>query len=119
MAETSELDLAYQSPIPYEHARIHAAAIYCSDGRVGEHFDDFIQTGLGLPRYDRLALPGGPASLAGHIKARINEHAVLDELLFLMEAHEVTRVILIAHQNCAFYTSRLNLIEPKLEIAQR
>lgn len=36
----------YESPVRYEKARIHAAALYCSDGRVGEHFDDFLQSGL-------------------------------------------------------------------------
>ena len=34
---------------------------YCSDGRWGEAFDEFCHAGLGLPRYDRFAVPGGPA----------------------------------------------------------
>ena len=57
----------YESPTPYEQTRIHAAAIYCSDGRVGEQIDDFLHKGLGLPRYDRLAIPGGPACLSGSL----------------------------------------------------
>ena len=36
-----------------------AAAVYCSDGRYGEHMDDFLHNCLGLPRYDRVAIPGG------------------------------------------------------------
>ena len=40
----------YESPTRYEQARIHAAAIYCSDGRVGEQIDEFLHHGLGLPR---------------------------------------------------------------------
>lgn len=44
--------------------RIGAIAIYCSDGRWGEGFDEFCHKHLQLPRYDRLALAGGPACFA-------------------------------------------------------
>ncbi|HYE02862.1 MAG TPA: carbonic anhydrase [Phycisphaerales bacterium] len=109
----------YTAQLRYEPARIHAAAVYCSDGRVGEHFDDFLQNGLGLPRYDRVSLPGGPACLAGHPQALLEEKGVVDELHFLVEVHKLTRLILIAHQACAFYTNRLDLKEPRLELVQR
>ncbi len=110
---------AYESRIRYEHNRIHAAALYCSDGRLGEHFDDFLQNGLELPRYDRVSLPGGPACLAGHPEAHLEEQGVVDELKFLVEVHKLKRVVLIAHQGCAFYGTRLELNEPRLELVQR
>lgn len=109
----------HRSTIPYDARRIHAAAVYCSDGRVGEQFDEFLQQGLGLPRYDRVALPGGPACLAGHEQAHLEESGVVDELKFLVEVHKLSRVVLIAHQGCAFYGSRLALEEPRLELVQR
>lgn len=109
----------YQSALRYDASRMHAAALYCSDGRIGEHFDDFLQNGLSLPRYDRLCLPGGPACLAGHPQAHLEEQGVLDELKFLVEVHKLRRVVLIAHQGCAFYASRLALKEPRLELVQR
>lgn len=109
----------YRSTIPYEKSRIHAAAVYCSDGRVGDHFDDFLQNGLGLPRYDRVSLPGGPACLAGHEEAHVEKQGVIDELQFLTEVHGLKRVVLIAHQACAFYGTRLVLEEPRLELVQR
>lgn len=109
----------YESRLRYESARIHAAAIYCSDGRLGEHFDDFLQQGLSLPRYDRVTLPGGPACLAGHPQAHLEEQGVVDELKFLVEVHRLKRVVLIAHQGCAFYAARLELKEPRLELVQR
>jgi len=109
----------YESRVRYEQARIHAAALYCSDGRVGEHFDDFLQNGLSLPRYDRVALPGGPACLAGHPEAHLEEQGVVDELKFLVGVHKLKRVVLIAHQGCAFYATRLSLTEPRLELVQR
>lgn len=110
--------LRYESRIQYNPERIHAAAVYCSDGRVGDHFDDFLQNGLQLPRYDRLALPGGPASLAGHTEAHVAEQGVVDELKFLVDVHQLERIVLIAHEGCAFYASRLQLPEPFLEQQQ-
>lgn len=110
--------MIYESRLPYERSRIHAAAIYCSDGRVGEHFDDFLQTGLKLPRYDRVALPGGPACLADHPQAHLQAQGVVDELKFLAEVHRLQRVVLIAHEGCAFYSSRLDLKERRLRLVQ-
>src|SRR5262245_692019 len=111
--------LSYESRVPYERSRIHAAAIYCSDGRIGEHFDDFLQNGLGLPRYDRVALPGGPACLAGYDEARVEQMGIVDELKFLIEAHGLTRIVLIQHEACAFYTQRLRVGQKQLEHLQR
>lgn len=109
----------FTSQIPYERSRIRSAAIYCSDGRVGEHFDDFLQNGLLLPRYDRVALPGGPACLAGHPQTTLEQQGVVDELKFLVEVHGLQRVVLIAHEGCAFYASRLQLADRRMELVQR
>ena len=79
---------------------MHAAAVYCSDGRIGEHFDDFLQNGLGLPRYDRVALPGGPACLAGYDEAKVEQVGIVDELKFLIDAHKLLRIVLIQHDHC-------------------
>ena len=81
--------------------------------------DDFLQTGLTLPRYDRVALPGGPASLAGHPESRLEEQGVVDELKFLVEVHKLKRLVLIEHQACAFYATRIGLSEPRLELVQK
>jgi hypothetical protein len=109
----------YESRLPYERSRIRAAAIYCSDGRIGEHFDDFLQNGLNLPRYDRVALPGGPACLAGHPQAHLEEQGVIDELKFLVEVHGLTRIVIIAHEGCAFYSSRLELKDRRMELVMK
>ncbi|MBX3111767.1 MAG: hypothetical protein KF857_07130 [Fimbriimonadaceae bacterium] len=109
----------YESKIPYQPERIHAAAMYCSDGRVGAQFDDFLDNGLLLPRYDRLTLPGGPSCLAGYPELTVAEKGIVEELQFLVDVHELKRVVLIAHQGCAFYSSRLGLAEPRMELVQR
>jgi hypothetical protein len=56
----------FESSVPYEQARIEAAAVYCSDGRFGDQVDDLLHHQLLLPRYDRVAIPGGSACLSGY-----------------------------------------------------
>lgn len=118
MATQSE-STVYRSPIEFDENRIGAAAVYCSDGRFGEHCDDFLHNALELPRYDRLALPGGAACLAGHFLAFKDEEALLDQLRFLIKAHGIERVVLVAHQDCAFYTHRLHVPATQVELKQR
>ncbi len=109
----------FESSVRFDENRIGAAAVYCSDGRFGEQFDDFLHNGLKLPRYDRLALPGGAACLAGHILASRDEDALLDQLRFLIRAHGLQRMVLIAHHNCAFYTDKLHVPPGQIETRQR
>jgi hypothetical protein len=107
---------AFVSDVPFEAERIHAAAVYCSDGRFGQQMDEFLQRGLGFPRYDRVAVPGGAAPLAEHMAVTRERAALERQVRFLVEAHELQRVVLIAHQDCAFY--RLVRVRGSLEQQQ-
>jgi len=100
--------LPYVSELPFEHERIGAAAVYCSDGRYGEQMDEFLHHCLELPHYDRVAIPGGAACLAGHLLAMRERGALDRQLKFLIEAHELDRVVLIAHQDCGFYRQNVH-----------
>ena len=108
----------FNSSVKYNVDRIQAAAVYCSDGRFGEQFDDLMHNALGLPRYDRLAVPGGPACLARHFSLYREEDGVSEQLRFLVQVHQLQRIVLIAHQNCAFYTQRLQISALHLETQQ-
>lgn len=108
----------YESSVPFDAARVRAAAVYCSDGRFGEQFDELMQVGLGLPRYDRLAVPGGAACLARHFAIYREEEGVSEQLRFLVQVHGLERVVLIAHEDCAFYSKRLNVSPLQLESQQ-
>jgi hypothetical protein len=110
---------AFASSIPYEPTRINAAAVYCADGRVGDHVDEFLHQSLGLPRYDRLACPGGPAALAGRLLAFWEARGVPDQLRFMVRAHELRQVILIGHDGCAYYRERFGLAGEQGEAEQR
>lgn len=113
------LQPSYASPVPFDDQRIQAAAVYCSDGRFGQQFDDLLVGGLNLPRYDRLAVPGGAACLASHFQTYREEQAIAEQLRFLVEVHQLRQVVLIAHENCAFYSVRLRISPLQLESKQR
>lgn len=105
---TTPRTLPYISALPFEHERIGAAAVYCSDGRYGEQMDEFLHHCLELPHYDRVAIPGGAACLAGHLLAMRERGALDRQLKFLIEGHGLTRVVLIAHQDCGFYKANVH-----------
>jgi len=108
----------FESGIAFDDARIRAAAVYCSDGRLGEQMDDFVVRHLGLPRYDRLAVPGGAAALAGHFATYREEEGAMEQLRFLVSAHGLGRVVLIAHAACAYYSERLRIAPIDLKARQ-
>lgn len=108
----------FTSSIPFDHDRTRAAAIYCSDGRYNEQFDEFLHTRLNLPCYDRLVVPGGPAALAGHMVAHRAEDELDDELRFLIQHHALSRVVLLAHAGCGFYLKKLMVTPSGLHEAQ-
>lgn len=107
------------SSVPYRQQRIFAAAIHCSDGRLGEHVDDFLQNGLALPRYDRVACPGGPVALSGRFSAYWETRGVEEQLRFLAHVHEIRRVVLIAHTDCAYYSRCLGFAPGRMESEQK
>src|SRR5438093_13694930 len=80
--------------------RIGALALYCSDGRWGEAFDEFCHKYLQIPRYDRWAVPGGPAWLVPHDDELAPLQAARTQLDFLVRIHEIEQIVLIAHYGC-------------------
>lgn len=89
---------------------MRALAVYCSDGRWGEAFDEFCHGSLALPRYDRFAVPGGPVWFTLRDASLLHAYdAARQHIHFLVEAHQLERVVLIAHYGCAFYADLLGL----------
>ena len=109
----------FESSHPFDPDRIGAAAVYCSDGRYGEQFDDFLHNALRLPRYDRVAVPGGPGCLGGHVAAYRDEDVFVDQVEFLVRAHDLRRLVLIAHQDCVYYLERLSVPAAEVPARQR
>jgi hypothetical protein len=100
--------VTFVSTEPWREQRIGAAAVYCSDGRWGDAVDELCHRCLGIPAYDRFAVPGGP----GWLNERAPGLGTLawtarDQLEFLVSAHKLERIILITHWGCAFYAHRM------------
>lgn len=103
-----DLPLAdFTSTWAWDEDRIHAMALYCSDGRWGLAFDEFCQKHLRIPRYDRWAVPGGPAWLVPGEEDTGFSQAARQQLDFLVQAHGLERIVLITHYGCAYYGERL------------
>ena len=97
----------YQAMERWHPERIGALALYCSDGRWGEAFDEFCHRHLRIPRYDRWAVPGGPACVAAAVEDPALLRAARIQLDFLVQTHGLERIVLIAHYGCAWYVQRL------------
>jgi hypothetical protein len=103
-----DLPLAdFTSTWPWDEERIRAMALYCSDGRWGLAFDEFCHKHLRIPRYDRWAVPGGPAWLVAGEEDVGFSQAARQQLDFLVQAHGLERIVLITHYGCAYYGERL------------
>jgi hypothetical protein len=98
---------AYHALEWWHPERIGALALYCSDGRWGEAFDEFCHWHLRIPRYDRWAVPGGPAWIATPQEDPTLLRTVRLQLDFLVSAHELERIVLITHYGCAWYGHQL------------
>jgi hypothetical protein len=117
MSVTDQTELpvsCFTSRLPYDGKGCGVAVVFCSDGRFGDHVDDFVQNGLGLHGYDRLAIAGGPACLAGHFAAYRDEEGASRHLHFLAGLRGLTRVILISHEDCGFYKHVLKVSPAEL-----
>jgi hypothetical protein len=98
----------FTSSETWDPERIGSLALYCSDGRWGEAFDEFCHRRLLIPRYDRLAVPGGPAWLVARENGpRELYEAAREELEFLVRVHQLERLVLISHYGCAIYAELL------------
>lgn len=97
----------YTAVEPWHQDRVKALALYCSDGRWGEAFDEFCHRCLHIPRYDRWAVPGGPAWLVPQNQDAAFFETARGQLDFLIKAHELEQVVLITHFGCAVYAERL------------
>jgi hypothetical protein len=77
--------------------------IHCSDHRVAHACSKFVALELKEPVFDVVAVPGGPQFLRALEYMPKFTWAGRRWLRFLMESHRIRRVILIAHQDCAWY----------------
>ncbi len=78
--------------------------VHCSDHRFQAAFHEFLNQKLNLgENYDLLVLPGGPQCLTLVEYLPKFSWAGWKWLRFLVDSHGLKRLILIQHQDCAWY----------------
>lgn len=96
----------FSPPIQFEPEHPDALAVYCSDGRFTQAVEALLLD-LGYSRLDTLTIPGG-AALLDHTSASLGGvETVRGALSFLIRSHKPAHVVLVAHESCGYYKSRL------------
>lgn len=72
-------------------------AVFCSDERFSQAAFECLKTTLGVERCDLIVYPGGPQFIAS------NQEDPIKRMKFLIQAHSVTRIILLSHTQCGYY----------------
>jgi len=96
----------YQSSSKINLTDTETLVVHCSDHRIQAGIREFLDRGLKLEQnYDLLIIPGGPQCLT--LVEYLPKFAWAGSRWFryLVEQHELKRLILIAHQDCAWYKS--------------
>jgi hypothetical protein len=89
--------ISFVSSKPWNRKRPNKLVIACSDGRLQENLDEFLEGSLGITRYDRVYAPGGPGALATSGVEYLRSDIFRRECDFLVTAHGVEDVYLIFH----------------------
>jgi hypothetical protein len=92
--------------------------VRCSDHRLARACEDFLENQLHAApgSYDLVVVPGGPHFLSPSEYLPKFGWVGRRWMRFLVEAHEIHRVVLIAHQDCGWYRQ---LHGPTLDTAGR
>ena len=104
--ETKEPDAAGETFAAVTDPRPVAIVVYCSDPRFQNAFDQFIEKTLGLRKgeFVPLVVAGGAGTLASPLQLP-KEFKFMKDRLELLREHfpSIRRVILINHEDCAYY----------------
>lgn len=79
--------------------------IHCSDPRFQPHFQEFLETGLGLTHYALIAVPGGAHCLTLSDYLPKFGWAGWRWVKVMEQVAHPPRIILIAHEDCRWYLS--------------
>jgi len=111
----------YELTSQIKRSETSVLVIHCGDYRFQTAFQEFLNEGLALAGdYDLLVIPGGPLSLTLLDYLPKFSWTSWKWLRFFIERHGIRRVVLIQHQDCAWYkTMPLHLHAPSAELRDR
>ena len=96
--------MTFISNIPWKEGRTtQTLVIHCSAYDFRPYFQEFITDGLKLTEYDVLAIPGGIQVLTLAYFLPKLESTVKKMISFLVEKHDLKRIILVGHHDCGWY----------------
>jgi hypothetical protein len=94
--------------------------VHCGDYRFQGAFYEFLNHALNLnEKYDLMVIPGGPQSLALLEYLPKFSWASWRWFRFLVEKHGIRRLILIQHQDCAWYKTMPLHLHTSPELRER
>ena len=105
---TRERELVFTAHVPFQELHPTALAVYCSDGRFTAAVEELLSH-LGHARLDTMTIPGGPALFNIWSAPIIAADYQLKAASFLIQAHRINKVVLIAHESCGYYASQARL----------
>jgi len=85
------------TPTRWTPTRPSALVVACSDGRLQYATDEFLASEFQLTQYDRFYVPGGGGALASSGSDPDRAQRMSAECRYLVELHNVRRVILLFH----------------------
>jgi len=107
--------------------RPRTLVVACSDGRLQQATDSFLEAELGLKEFDRLYVPGGGGALSASDRDVFRAQQLRGECKYLVELHQVKQIILLFHGPsrggpdeavCADYRRKLPWATPEV-LSQR
>jgi hypothetical protein len=94
----------YQTKATIPGKQTDTLVVHCSDYRIQQGIREFLNDGLRLDHnFDLLVIPGGPQALALVEYLPKFSWAGWKWFRFLLDRHELKRLILLAHQDCKWY----------------
>jgi carbonic anhydrase len=93
---------SHVSKLAYVGEHPDALAVYCSDGRFTGAIAELLASN-GYDRLDTLTIPGGPALFETASSSLIAVDATRKSASFLIRAHKIKHVMLLAHRGCGYY----------------
>jgi hypothetical protein len=94
--------------------------VHCGDYRFQGAFYEFLNQALNLhENYDLMVIPGGPLSLALSKYLPKFSWASWKWFRFFVERHGIRRLILIQHQDCAWYRTMPLHLHASAELRER
>jgi hypothetical protein len=81
----------------WKPTRPRTLVVACSDGRLQQATDSFLEAELGLKEFDRLYVPGGGGALSASDRDVFRAQQLRGECRYLVELHHVKQIILLFH----------------------